>query len=219
MPRAVKPPEKRAYDSSRRQAQARQTQAHIAESARTLFIERGYAATSIRDIADAAGVAVQTIYNAFEGKPAIVSRIADMAVVGDDEPVALADRDVMRDILAATDASQLIDRWVDFATAAFVRFLPILPVLRDAAAIEPAVADLWRRNAYDNRLAGVRAIAHRLSELGALPDGVDATRAGDVMWTYVSFDTAEALLTHRRWTAKAYAAWSARLMKAAFGIA
>src|SRR5215471_19031350 len=81
----------RRYDASWRRAQARETQRHIAEVARALFLERGYGATAIRDIADAAGVAVQTIYNAFEGKPAIVARIADMAIVGDDEPVALVD--------------------------------------------------------------------------------------------------------------------------------
>lgn len=215
----VKPRVKRPYDSSRRQAQARDTQAHIADTARTLFIERGYAATSIRDIADTAGVAVQTIYNAFDGKPAIVARIVDIAVVGDDQPVALVDREVMQQLLQETDAVHLVDAWSKFCTAIFVRFLPILPVVRDAAAIEPAVADLWRRNAYDHRHDGLRAIAGRLAELGALPPNIDTSQAADVLWAYVSFDTAEALIRHRRWTPDGYATWSAHLIKAAFGIA
>jgi AcrR family transcriptional regulator len=218
MPRSVKGRSRRTYDSSRRQAQARETQAHIADTARSLFIERGYTATSIRDIADAAGVALQTIYNAFDGKPAIVSRIADIAVVGDDEPIALADREAMQQILQETDAGHLVDAWAKFCTAIFVRFLPILPVMREAAAIEPAVADVWRRNAYDNRLAGLRAIARRLGALGALPPDVSVSQAADLMWTYVSFDTAEALIQERGWSAKAFTDWSARLIKAAFGI-
>src|SRR5690349_10608549 len=112
MTRAVKPskptPPTRPYDASRRRAQARETQAHIAEAARLLFIERGYHATSIRDIADRAGVAVQTIYNAFDGKPAILSRVADMAVVGDDEPIPLQDREELRELMAATDPAELV---------------------------------------------------------------------------------------------------------------
>jgi TetR/AcrR family transcriptional regulator, regulator of autoinduction and epiphytic fitness len=218
MARPVKPPQKRAYDSSRRRAQARETQHHIAQTARSLFLERGYTATSIRDIADEAGVAVQTIYNAFDGKPAILSRILDVAVVGDDAPVALADRDVMRQMLEETEPRLLIDMWSSFATAIFVRFLPMLPVVREAAAIEPAIAALWRTNAYDNRLAGIRSIAARLDELGALPPDIDAGTAADVMWTYVSFETAEALLRERGWTADQVTSWSARLIKAAFDI-
>ena len=66
-------PVKRAYDTRRRQAQARETQAHIAEAARELFVERGWVATSIRDVAERAGVSVQTIYNAFEGGKAAIA--------------------------------------------------------------------------------------------------------------------------------------------------
>src|SRR4051812_14127158 len=101
----------RPYDASWRRAQARETQRHIADIARALFLERGYGATSIRDIATAAGVAVQTIYNAFDGKPAIVARIADMAIVGDDEPVPLADRPSTQAIRKGTDAGRLVRQW------------------------------------------------------------------------------------------------------------
>ena len=218
MARAVKPPAKRTYDSSRRLAQARETQAHIAETARALFIERGYTATSIRDIADAAGVAVQTIYNAFEGKPDVVRRIIDITVVGDDEPVALADRSVMQQILQETDPVRLVDTWAAFCAAVFVRFLPLLPVIREAAAVEPSVDEHWRRNAHDNRLAGLRAITERLGELDALPDDIDAERAADLLWVYVSFESAEGFIRHRGWSADAFARSSARTVKALFGI-
>ncbi|HKY76480.1 MAG TPA: helix-turn-helix domain-containing protein, partial [Acidimicrobiia bacterium] len=113
-------PVKRAYDTRRRQAQARETQAHIADAARELFIERGWATTSIRDIAERAGVSVQTIYNAFEGgKAAIFHRVMDIVVVGDDEPVAMAERPEYREMFETRDAGELLRIGVGLTVALF----------------------------------------------------------------------------------------------------
>jgi AcrR family transcriptional regulator len=218
MSSGVKGRPKRTYDSSGRKASARQTQGHIAEVARDLFLEQGYTATSIRDIADRAGVAVQTIYNAFDGKPAIVSRIVDMAVVGDDEPVALQERDEARRVQAATDPREVLEGWSRMATGIFVRLLPLLPLLREAIGTDPSLASLWRQNAIDNRYSDTRAVALQLKKLKALPRGVTVDRAADVMWAYASFDTAEALIVERGWTPEAYAAWTARAFGAFFEI-
>jgi AcrR family transcriptional regulator len=212
MPRAVKDPsstgpgtlQKRRYDSSRRQAQARETQRHIATVARQLFIEQGYAATSIRDIADQAEVSVQTIYNAFDGKPAIIARICDMAVVGDDEPVALAEREEVLAIPSATDPVEVIDRWLGVCIGIFTRFLPILPAVREAAGSEPEVAAQWRANGVENRYEGARKVAEQLASLGGLRAGLTVEMAADLMWTYASFETAELLIVERGWTPDAY---------------
>src|SRR5947208_2674838 len=84
---------KRKYDSSRRQAQARETQRQIVEAARRLFIERGYMGTTIEQIAAEAGVAVETIYATFGNKRAVLARLVDISVVGDDEPGPLLERE------------------------------------------------------------------------------------------------------------------------------
>jgi AcrR family transcriptional regulator len=210
----VKGAGKRSYDSSRRQAQARQNQALVAEAARELFVERGYAGTSVRDIAEQAGVAVQTIYNAFAGKAAILTRVFEIAVVGDDEPLALADREEMQAIHATTDPGQVVERWVRLATAIFLRLLPLLPALREAVMADPTIASVWRTNAVENRYAGVRRVADTLATLGVLPSDLDVERATDLLWTYVSFDTAEALIAERGWKPEEYIAWSARAVRA-----
>lgn len=194
-------PAKRSYNSDRRQAQARETQRQIAEAARELFIGRGYAATSIRDIADHAGVAVQTIYNAFDGKPGIVNRIADMAVVGDDEPVALMERAEIEALMGLTDPVELIERWVSFTMGIFTRFLPLLPFLREAAASEPVVAERYKANALDHRYQGTLGVAHQLAGIGGLPKGLTPDAAADVLWTVVSFESVEALMGRRGYTA------------------
>jgi AcrR family transcriptional regulator len=214
----VKGAGKRSYDSSRRQAQARQNQALVAEAARQLFVERGYAGTSVRDIAEQAGVAVQTIYNAFAGKPAILTRVFEIAVVGDAEPLALADRAEMQAIHATTDPAQVVERWVGLATGIFLRLLPLLPALREAVMADPTIESVRRTNAVANRYEGVRRVAGRLATLGVLPPDLDVERTTDLLWTYVSFDTAEALIAERGWSPEEYIAWSARAVRALLGL-
>ena len=216
---AVKPAPKRSYDSSRRQAQARETQGAIAAAARDAFVERGYSATSVRDIADAAGVSVQTVYNAFaDGKAGILARVFDIAVVGDDDPVALADRDEMQAIMASTDAGAVLAAWMQMATSIFTRFLPLLNALREARSSEPLIEELWRLNAIERRHAGMRALTSKLKSLKALPRGMSVERATDVVWSYVSFETAEMLIIERGWSAEEYAGWSAQMLRRLFEI-
>lgn len=215
----VKPLPKRPYDSSRRQAQARETQGAIAAAARDAFIERGYSATSVRDIADAAGVSVQTVYNAFEdGKAGVLARVFDIAVVGDDAPVALADRDEMQAIMASTDIRAALTAWMHMATAIFSRFLPLLNALREARSSEPLIEQLWRTNAIESRHAGVGALATKLKSLKAFPRGMTVERANDIIWAYVSFETAEMLIVERGWSGEEYAKWSAQLLGRVFEI-
>src|SRR5690242_11502797 len=83
---------KRAYNSSRRQAQARQTRQQIADAARKLFIERGYAGATMEAVAQEAGVATETVYAVFGNKKKILSHLMDIAIGGDDEPLSLLDR-------------------------------------------------------------------------------------------------------------------------------
>lgn len=209
----------RRYDASWRRAQARETQRHIAETARALFLERGYGATSIRDIAHAAGVAVQTIYNAFEGKPAIVARIADMAIVGDDEPVALVDRPYVQAIQQGTDADVMVREWAALCRGIFSRFLPLLPILAEAAAADPGVRAQWRNNAVINRYEETKAFVTHLTTHVELPEGLDIERATDLVWTYASFETAQALIVERGWTPDDYETWTARAICRILGIA
>ena len=209
---------RRRYDASWRRAQTRETQRHIAETARALFVERGYGATSIREIADAAGVAVQTIYNAFESKPAIVARIADMAIVGDDEPVPLVDRPHVQAIQQGTDAGVMVRQWASLCRGIFTRFLPLLPILAEAAAADPSVRDLWRNNAVINRHEETKIFVTHLATLIELPEGLDIQRATDLLWTYASFQTAEALIVERGWTPDDYETWTTHAICRILGI-
>jgi AcrR family transcriptional regulator len=209
-------PVKRPYDSRGRQAQARETQRHIADAARELFVERGWAATSIRDVADRAGVSVQTIYNAFEGgKAAIFHRVMDIVVVGDDEPLAMADRPEYRAMFETEDPDELLRIGVRMMVELFGRMAPLLPAIRAAVAADPAVAGSWSANYGQSRYEGIAASMGRLAGLGALRPGLDAGRAADIMWTVLSAETYDALVVARGWTADDYAAWVLDVLRAA----
>src|SRR5919206_1136035 len=94
---------RRSYHSPRRQEQARQTRAAILEAARPLFIERGYAGTSMTDIARAAGVSVKTVEAIFGTKARLLKVLRDVTIAGDDEAVPLAQRPWFREIMEEPD--------------------------------------------------------------------------------------------------------------------
>ena len=211
MPSSVK----RSYDTRRREAQARQTQRHIAETARELFIERGYIATSIRDIAERAGVSVQTIYNAFEGgKAGIFRRVMDILVAGDDEPIAMTERPEYQAMFETRDAKKLLSIAVELSVALYRRMEPLIPTIRAAVAGDRSLAEDWRANYGQNRYEDMTAGMARLAELRALRTDVDAARAADIIWAVLSLENYEALVVERGWTPDEYAAWAFDALRA-----
>ena len=82
---------KRPYRSSLREEQARTTRRAIVEAGTALFVERGFAGTTVDAIAERAGVSRKTVFTSVGGKVGLLKLAIDWALVGDDEPVALDD--------------------------------------------------------------------------------------------------------------------------------
>ena len=97
----TQPPKR--YTSQVRDEQARRTRRAIVTAAHDLFLAQGYAATTIDGIAEAAHVSRRTVFNSVGGKPTLLKLAWDWAIVGDDEPIALADRPAIKAILAESD--------------------------------------------------------------------------------------------------------------------
>ena len=91
------------YRSERRQEQAEATRQAILDAARALFIERGYARTTVADIAAAARVAVPTVYVSVGTKPAILGELRKMIPV-----LAGVPEDVRARFELVSDPSQVI---------------------------------------------------------------------------------------------------------------
>ena len=87
----VNPPRK--YDASRRQERAREPRRAVLAAAHAMFVEQGYAQTTMAAVAEAAGVSVETVYKAFGNKAKLVKACFDVAVAGDDEPISIMERE------------------------------------------------------------------------------------------------------------------------------
>jgi AcrR family transcriptional regulator len=130
----------------RREQRARATRDRIVAAATSLFVEQGYAATTVDAIATAAGVATATVYQAFGTKAAVLSTALDQSVVGDAEEVPLLERDWVTDARQEPDPEKRLAIVVTNAATVAARTAALKEVMRDAAATEPAIRDLLDRD-------------------------------------------------------------------------
>src|SRR6185437_16446495 len=95
-----------------RAARTRATRRRIVDAATELFVATGYGTTTLEQIAERAGVAVQTVYFHFGNKRTVLKEAVDIAAVGDDEPVPLLDRPWLVKLRTEPDARRVIALWV-----------------------------------------------------------------------------------------------------------
>jgi AcrR family transcriptional regulator len=196
----------RAYDGRRRQEQARATRRAVLDAARGLFLERRFAGTTLPMVADAAGVSTQTVYKVFGNKTGLVKALFDDAIAGDDEPVAVMNRDSILAIRGEPSPERKLRLYGEHMAAVGPRIMPILLVVRDAASGDDSAAELWRV-LQDERLTGMGHFARELDQAGHLRMGVSRTEARDVLWTYNSLELWDLLVFQRRWSPRRYGAW------------
>ena len=206
MGRAVKG--KRRYDSSRRKAQAAATRDEILEAAQRLFEEQGYAATTMAAIAKEAGVALKTVYLGFETKSGLLRALWNRLLRGDRDDVPVAQKSWYREMLDEPDPERQLRLNARNARAAKVRMGGILEVIRSAARAEPELAALWERierEFYENQ----RAVIASLAEKEALKEGLDETRATDILWTLNHPSAWQLLVRQRGWSPDRFEEWLA----------
>lgn len=196
----------RKYDSSRRQAQARQTRLQIAEAARALFLERGYGGTSIEAIAEKAYVAPETIYATFKNKRNVLSFVFDIAIGGDDEDIRLLDRPDPQAVLKETDQRRQLTLFASDITKILHRAAPVFEILRIAAKTEREIAELVQRLVRE-RLANMSMVAKHVAANGPLREGLNRVRAAEVIWSMTSPELYILLIRDLHWTDEQYTPW------------
>jgi AcrR family transcriptional regulator len=204
MPKQRQP--KRKYDSSRRQAQARETKIQIVEAARSLFMERGYAGATIEAIASRAGVSQETVYSIFKNKRNILSFLLDISVGGDDQPIAVLDRPEPQAVMHDTDQHRQIAMFAQGITEIMTRAEPVFEIMRGAAKFEPEIADLLKRM-LDERLQNMIRFARSISANGKLRDGMSDQDAGEITWMMSSPELFHLLNIDRGWPKEKYTQW------------
>jgi AcrR family transcriptional regulator len=191
----------------RRAEQRRATRRRIVEEALRLFVGQGYVATTLEQIADAAGVAVQTVYFHFGSKRGVLAEGLDVLVAGDDEPVPLIERPWARQATGVPDAADSLRIWLSNARTILERAAPLMRVLRDAAGTDAEMAaalEVSQRQRHADHLA----LARHLDEIGGLRDGMSAERAGDLVYALVSPEMFQLLTEQRGWTPAEWESWA-----------
>jgi AcrR family transcriptional regulator len=198
----------RHHGTAAPQARTRRTKASVVDAARGLFDERGYAATTIEAISERSDTPQATIYRLFASKLGILKAVIDVAIVGDDEDVAMADRPQVRELLADLDGQERLAQFAALLRDLMARTAPVHRLLADAARSDPDAASLLAEIA-DQRQAGQRRIARSLARSGALRAGVRERDAADIIHALASPEVYGLLVLDRGWSAERYERWMA----------
>lgn len=207
-------PSRRTYDSSRRQARAAETRAAVLSAAREAFLDRGFAATTIPEVAARAGVSMETVYKAFGNKAGLVKSVFDVALAGDDEPIPFLQREFVARNMAEPNPRRKLTAYGEHLSAIALRTNPILLVLRDAAVADQGAAQAWEA-VQDERLIGMSFFAGHLHDAGHLRCDVTVEDARDVLWTYNAVEMWDLLVRQRRWSNQRYGSWIGEQLVAA----
>lgn len=183
-----------------------QTRRAVLDAARSLFVDPGYAATPLTAIAAEAGVAIQTVYKIFGSKKALLSALVDVTVAGDDEPVALAQRQFVADIRALPDARAKLDRYAAHLTETHARQAQVMLALAGAATADPDAAAIWRKN-LDERRQAMTMFAAELATTGQIRGDHTAETVVDVLWLAMDVHNYDWLVRERGWTPERFRRW------------
>jgi AcrR family transcriptional regulator len=183
-----KPDSTRGVPGTRRAEQARATRRRIIAVATEHFVVHGYSATRLDQVAEQAGVVIQTVYFHFSNKRGLLKEALDVAAVGDDEPVALMDRPWLHEIQQETDPRRIIELWVANGRAIVERVAPLMRVVRGATGTHPALAEQWDTNQRQTRSA-YGMLVQLLADRGALNPTITVQEAGDIAFVIGNVET------------------------------
>ena len=193
----------RPYRSDLRARRASDTREAILLSAYAAFTTRGYSATTMADVASAAGVAVDTIYATVGTKTALLRLLIDTAISGA-AAVDAPERDYVRHIEAAGSAAEKLSLYVDAITGIVPRLSPLLSAIRTAGDADATA--LWS-GISARRAANMRLFAASLRRTGEIRSDLDDATIADTVWTLCAPETYELLVYTGGWSPAKYATW------------
>jgi AcrR family transcriptional regulator len=195
---------KRQYNATARREAAARTRTSIFEAAERLFITKGYAATTMADVAHAAGIALDTIYAVVGPKPVLFRTLIEVAISGTDRAVPAEERDYVRAMRAEPDARQKLTLYAQALRRIHERLAPLTRVLKEAA--DDDLAKLWNSIA-ERRAANMRRFAGELVATGQVRSDVDADEVADVIWATNAPEFYLLLVNERGWSPQRFETW------------
>lgn len=206
MMRSMSDSVKRQYRSPGRAAAAAATRARIRAAAADLFVQQGYVATTLRDVARHAGVGERTLYDSFPNKVALFGHTLGVTLAGDELQVPIADRPQVLAAREEPDPATAIRLMVEYTAVLLNRAGDLIMVSVEAAGADPdmrAAADAGAKATHELWLA----ITRELNARAALTDGLTAMAAADIAYALASPHMHQLLRRHRRWSTLRYRDW------------
>lgn len=201
----VKP---RTYTSTVRADRAAATRRAILDAARELFVSQGYQKTTVQQIAERAGVNVDTIYHALGRKPALMRELIETSLSGQETAVGPDEREYVQQIRAAASAGHMIDIYASALVDIHQRMAPISLALRDAALTDEDCRAL-RDEISARRARNMLDFAADLRSTGELRDDLDDRKVADIVWSMNSAEFWSLLVDGRGWSAGEIGTWLA----------
>ena len=197
---------RRSHDGKGGQARTRLTRAAVIQAARALFLERGYAATTIEAISDRSDVPPATVYRLFSSKLGILKALVHVSIAGDDQAVALPDQPHVRALVADQDPRHQLSGLAGIIRSIMARAEPLHRILVSAAGSDPDAAALLAQ-VTRQRQQGHAQIARSLARAGALRPKLRGRDADDIIDALTSPEVYRSLVCDRDWPPERYEHW------------
>jgi AcrR family transcriptional regulator len=197
---------KRVYRSRVRSEGAEETRARIRQAAAELFATRGYVGTTLKEVAERAGVGERTLYDNFGGKLELLRHTISMLTMGDESRVRAADRPEAVTTRALEDPHEALALHVRLSTDLMDRAGDLILMGTAVPGADPGLARAVERGtqaAYELNLQ----LAQRFAERGELRPGLDVETAADILFTLCSPGVFSTLRRIRRWPQSQYYRW------------
>jgi AcrR family transcriptional regulator len=198
----VSQPVKRRYNASGRRAAAARRRTRIIEAATQLFLTRGYPATTMAAVADAAGVTAETVYALVGTKPELFRLLTETAISGTSEPVPVLQRDYIAALRAEPSGRRKLEIYAAAMTRIQERMSPLYRMVQQAAA------DVWQQ-LLDRRARNMPLLIEHLESAGVMRSGMTHREAADTVWAVNSTEVYQLMTGTRGWSTAHYQRWLA----------
>ena len=198
------------YDNRQRHESARATRGRIVDAARASFLRNGFSGTTVRQVADDAGVSQETIYKSFGSKAALLKSVYDVTLAGDDEDLPLAARPEVSAVREATTPLAAATAYAELAQVISSRIDPLLRVLLGSRDTDASLAE-FARTTEQERLVGSGFYVRHWDQLGWLRNDITVDQAIDSVWALNSPQPRWLLLDHG-WSEERYTQWLGELI-------
>jgi AcrR family transcriptional regulator len=193
-------------DNGGGQARTRLARRAVVEAARTLFVDRGYGATTIEAVSDLSDVPPATVYRLFSSKLGILKALLDVSIAGDDRALPVLDRPEVAALFAEADPEELLAGFARISVAINQRGGQIYQIMASAAASEPEAANLLGQYT-QQRQQGQGHIARALARAGALRPDLRERDAADIVHVLMSPEVYRLFVADRGWSPARYDKW------------